>query len=69
MILTISGAYGRDYKSRAAIEADFAAGKDFAVRTVGSRGYTNREDLLRLGVAEVNVRYAQDRKICVVRVR
>lgn len=69
MAMTISGAYGRDYKSKAAVEADFAANKDFVVRTVGECGYTNREDLLRLGVAEVNVRYSADRKICVVRVR
>ncbi len=69
MMMTISGAYGRDYKSKAAVEADFFADKDFAVRTVGGRGYTNRADLLRLGVSEVNVRYAQDRKVCVVRVK
>jgi hypothetical protein len=68
MTMVISGAYGRDYKSKVAVEADFLADKDFVVRSEG-RGYTNRADLLKLGVLEVNVRYAQDRKICVVRVR
>lgn len=32
----LSPAYGRDYKSKAAVEADFRAGKDFKIHTIGS---------------------------------
>ena len=66
-MLTISGAYGRDYNSRAAVEADFAADKDFTVRA-GGRGYTNRSDLRAMGVREVTVRYSSDRKVMILRI-
>lgn len=68
MQLTISGAYGRDYTSKAQVEADWKAGKDFIVRGFGSGRYVNLEDAKSQGVTSVNVRYAQDKKICVVKV-
>ena len=65
--MTISGAYGRDYKSRAAIEADLAAGKDFTCRGPCG-GYINLEDLQSAGIGSVTVRYRADRSVCVVKV-
>jgi len=65
--MTISGAYGRDYKGRAAIVADWNAGKDFVIRDVfhGDGSYVNRQDVR--GEA-VTVRYAQDRKVAVLKI-
>jgi hypothetical protein len=65
--MTISGAYGRDYKSKAAIEADLAAGKDFFCRGLDS-GYVNVEDLRSAGIRSVTVRYSADRKVAIVKV-
>jgi hypothetical protein len=64
MSLTVSGAYGRDYKSKAAIAADWAADLDFIIRTFGpSDGrYINKADAQSAGLS-VMVRYAADRKI------
>lgn len=68
--MTISGAYGRDYKSKAAIAADLAADKDFVVRdTFGGGGaYTNASDLRAAGHTTVTVRYGADRKVTVCKV-
>jgi len=33
--LTLTPSYGRDYKSKAAVESDFKAGKDFTIASVG----------------------------------
>ncbi len=69
--MTLQPAYGRDYKSAAALKADFEAGKDFVVADLfsGNAGsYTNKTDLLAAGVRSVNVRYAAQRKVCVIKV-
>lgn len=64
-MLTISGAYGRDYKSKKDIVADLAAGKDFVIRTLGPDDgrYCNLPDLLAQGHKIVNVRYKADRSV------
>ena len=59
-MITITPAYGRDYKSKKAAVADFEAGKDFVVADVTHEHfgrYCNKEDLRRDGVARVNIRY------------
>jgi hypothetical protein len=35
MYVTLTPAYGRDYKSQKAVKADWAAGKDFIIETFG----------------------------------
>jgi hypothetical protein len=65
-ILIVSGAYGRDYKSVAAVKADWDANKDFAVRTFGAGGYINKADADAANVT-VNVRYSKDTKITVIK--
>jgi len=65
-ILVVSGAYGRDYKSVAAVKADWNANKDFAVRSLGSGGYINKADADAANVT-VNVRYARDTKVTVIK--
>jgi len=66
--LTISGAYGRDYKSAKSAIEDFLAGKDFHMRSIG-HGFgtycTIRDFQSDL---EVGIRYCNDMKICTVKV-
>ena len=61
-MLTVSGAYGRDYKSVKAVKADWNAGKDFIIRTFGPDDgrYINKADAT--GIA-IMVRYQRDTKI------
>lgn len=60
--LTAVPAYGRDYTSQAAVQADWDAGKDFYVVSVNSRGgYVNRDDL-PAGVV-LNIRYNKQTRV------
>lgn len=63
MTPTISPAYGRDYKSKAAIKADLDAGKDFVLHSFNGSTYCNRQDLLAMGARTVVVRYGNLRKV------
>ena len=61
--MIISGAYGRDYGSKAKILMDVNSDRDFVLRDGPDDGrYINREDL----PSAVNVRYSRDRKVCVI---
>jgi hypothetical protein len=65
-------AYGRDYKSKKAVEADFMADKDFIIADVSSMWndkYVNRPQLIDAGVTEVNIRYCNLSKVCVLPVK
>ena len=64
-----SPAYGRDYKSRAEVLKDWNDGKDFFMDN-RPQSYINKEDAERIGVptGEINIRYAKNRKVCVVKV-
>lgn len=62
-ITPLTPAYGREYKSKAAVQADIDADRDFLT----SDGKPiNKEQLARLGLKKVEVRYAQLRKCAVV---
>lgn len=71
--ITLLPAYGRDYKSKAAIQADLDANKDFILSDFGSRWDgkpINREQILEAyGPGKVIVRYAKQRKVTQVDVR
>ena len=60
--LTIVPDYGRTYNSKAAIWADWLAGKDFQIASVGtdSGRYINREDAERSDLACLLVRYGKE---------
>ena len=62
--LVVSGSYGRDYTSAKAAKADWAAGKDFTIRTIGrdTGRQINKADADAAGV-KVQIRYARDRKV------
>jgi hypothetical protein len=65
--MTLSGAYGRDYKSKKEIETDLLAGKDFQVRSLEGSGYTSMQELLKAGINSVTVRYRADRSVTVIK--
>lgn len=69
--ITVVPAYGRDYKSKAQVLADWDAGKDFLIQDMSSPWdgkYINKEDAQRGGIREVNVRYKQLRNVMVIKV-
>ena len=64
--MTISGAYGKDYKNAKDAKADFLAGKDFVIRSIvhGAGMYVSKRDLP--AGTMVTIRYDKDRKaVCV----
>lgn len=73
--LTLVPAYGRDYKSKAAVEADFNADKDFIVQDISSPHdgrYVNRRDLVKFhnfSGATVNIRYKKLASVAVIKVK
>lgn len=61
---TLVPAYGRDYKAKAALLADWAANRDFALASTGQ--LINREQVPPGTV--LNFRYGGLRKVAVVKV-
>jgi len=68
--MTLVPAYGRDYKSKKEVEADWAAGKDFIVADAFSAwdGKPANRESFKGELASVNIRYARLTKVCVVKV-
>ncbi len=67
--MTLTPAYGRDYKSQAAIKHDLASGKDFLIADISSPwdgSYVNMPQLLAAGKRTVTVRYRALQSVCVV---
>ena len=68
--ITLTPAYGRDYTSVGAIKAALDSGKDFIIADV-MHPYcgkpANKSDLAGEGVTAVNVRYAANRKVAVIK--
>lgn len=62
--MTVSGAYGRTYKSLKAAKADWDADKDFVIRDLfhGGGTYVNKQDAINIKEA-IMCRYDRDRKI------
>jgi len=57
--LTLVPAYGRDYKSKAAVQADWDANKDFQIH---GGPYINKADAEQKGIS-VRIRYQKLRKV------
>jgi hypothetical protein len=67
--VTLIPAYGRDYKSKKAVLADWKAGKDFIIHSYGHRydgKYINKQDA-DLGGETVSIRYAGRTKQLIIR--
>ena len=71
MYLTLVPAYGRDYKSKKAVLADWDANKDFLIQDISSPHdgrYINKEDAASLrGTTTFNIRYKSLTQICVIK--
>lgn len=57
-------AYGRDYKSKKDVLADWNAGKDFLIQDFQRSGYVNKNDLPKNYV--LNIRYKRQTMVCAV---
>jgi hypothetical protein len=64
MGLTVVPAYGRDYKSKKAVQEDWDAGKDFLCAGL-NRGYVNKEDAPK--GTTVTIRYAKLTKVHLIK--
>lgn len=62
MIPTLLPAFGRDYKSKAAIIDDINADKDFLISSLYP-SLINRAQLVSEGCKSIVVRYSQQRKV------
>ena len=70
--MTLTPAYGRDYKSKKEVQADWDAGKDFVVADMfsGRAGsYITRHEAEHSGITSVNIRYQRNTKVCVIKVQ
>lgn len=59
--VTLTPAYGRDYKSRPAVITDWEAGKDFTIQHFKLSGYVNNAQILQLkedGITHLTFRYS-----------
>lgn len=65
--MTLTPAYGRDYKSKKAVLADWDDNKDFIIAGLMHPRYTNKEDLRGDGYrCSINIRYAKLTRVTVV---
>ncbi len=63
--MTVTPAYGRDYKSKAAALADWDAGKDFIISTTGQS--VNKPNVARYSPGEeVRIRFNKLRSVVIV---
>ena len=66
--INVLPAYGRDYKNKKEILADYLANKDFETIDIASKGKINKSDCLKFGVACLIVRYGNLRKVASINV-
>ena len=69
MSVTLTPAYGRDYKSKAAVLKDFNDNKDFVIASINNPycgKYATRADLTVGGVKQVSIRYGKLMKVVLV---
>ena len=70
--ITLVPTYGRDYKSKKAVQDDFDANKDFKIMDMSSRWDgkpANKSDLKSSGYTSANIRYAKMRKVAVIKIK
>ena len=58
-------AYGRDYKSKKEVLADWEAGKDFLIQDMFHSGYINKAD--KPANVQLNVRYKRMTMVCTIK--
>ena len=68
--MTLTPAYGRDYKSQKAVEEDFNLDKDFIINDIMSPWNGKPCNKSSLGKGEtVQIRYAKLRKVIVIKIK
>jgi hypothetical protein len=70
--MTLIPAYGRDYKSKKAVEEDWKSGKDFIVADITDRyygRYFNIESAKEAEIDQVNIRYKKLTQVCVLKAK
>lgn len=71
-MIRLTPAYGRDYQSEKAVQADFDLNRDFILNDLTSPWHgkpINRPQLVASGARQVTVRYANQRKVVVLTVQ
>ncbi len=68
--ITVTPAYGRDYKNKSEVLNDWGNGKDFVVNSYGgSNVYINKTDAENhLKPVQINVRYGKLRKVMSIKI-
>ena len=69
MRITLVPAYGRDYKSKKDLLADFDGGKDFKIQDISCQwdgSYAGKQELVDNGYKTVNIRYKKLANVAVV---
>jgi len=72
MYLTLTPAYGRDYKSQKEVKTAWETGADFIIADMFHKDcgrYINLEDAQKGGIPAVCIRFANLRKIAVIEVQ
>ena len=64
--LTLTPAYGRDYKSKATVLADCLTGKDFKI---AGGPYTSIRDVIQFPGEQFRIRYDKLRKVLILKVK
>ena len=64
--LTVSAAYGRDFKSKKEILNYWNSNRDFQNLDIFETGYINKQDAKKFKVGFLNVRYKNLRNIAVI---
>ena len=64
MYITVTPAYGRDYKSAKSARADWTAGKDFIIQQFGHPDDQKPMASRDVNGEQINIRFDQNRKIC-----
>jgi hypothetical protein len=67
--LTVSPAYGRDYKSKKAVLVDWNDNKDFTIQDMYKAGMVNKQQVIKLkedGYTHIHIHYKQLTQVMVL---
>lgn len=70
--VTLVPSYGRDYKSKAAVQADWDAGKDFTINQFGhpyDGKQINKQDAASTPGVTYNIRFDGNRKVHPIKIK
>jgi hypothetical protein len=65
-MITLTPAYGRDYKNKKEVEQDWKSNKDFIIADMSSVYYGKPANRLDLRGQDVKIRYGSLRKVMII---